>query len=905
MKYLLLLLSFCSAAFAQFEAAPAYQPYNLSFENSVVGAMPARWTLSEEAKGKGYYAEATVTKPFDGKYCMSIARPMDSTGTENVSGTAVQSFDASQYLGKKVRFTAHIRAEIEGGGHAGFYISERTFDNQYPFINTNENDRIVFNTWERYTIEHTISTDAYSINIGLFLQGSGKAWIDGISIEVIDEVQDIVAAGTTDAQTAKKYLDFAKAYGDTKFYHPSDEIEKLDLETYLYHSVKELMSTSDAFTTIKNRIIRIAPSASLYKDEASAKKHKVVKPKKSLDRVAIAKITNNIYHNKGDLNIGTKRLNIYDSRMPREASTYQIMGGKKLAGKKIKYSAMAKVIPYGNDAHAELWFRIDFEDPAKEPMNIKIPEVIASDKWKEYSMEIEIPKDAQQLRAGLVFFGEGRGWFDNVKMTAKGQGKDLEFSPKNNSFDMKWQPNNIEYWRISESILKSGYAFSIDNSSEALDGSSMLVSTDKSLYIPLPKPEEICTSKIDDGMWLALPLTVYDNGNFTLPISNSQPEQRITMNPNDRITKVGVFIEMWNYLRFYSNVSYTDSEWDKLFLDNISSITASNSTDEYVAELNKVMKVTNNIRSQAWLSAQSGDYTLPFIVDFESGEAVVASSFDKQLEKGDKIVSISDKNVRDYVANKSELYPGNSAIWKQKKAFYDLASGDFKSEEKVKLKRNGEELIVPITRNLTNREVVIARPYTLEWLDSNTIYIDGTRLNDFEMSEMMGNFGKAKGIIIDLRGDALLSEHFLGFFIDESVPTFNWGLNSYISPCKEPNRKTINGYVKAKKSDMTRNIVFVTNETSIGKSETILQIVKHYGIGKIIGEPTAGSYDMMQEVKLPAMFNISFDIYPMSFENDKQIKYKSIIPDITIRDKDNYPNDPKIKKAIEILKEKY
>ncbi len=905
MKYIILFLSFCTVAFAQFEAAPAYQPYNLSFENAVVGAMPSRWSLPEQDKEKGYYAEATVTKPFDGKYCMSLARPLDSSGTENVSGTAVQSFDASQYLGKKVRFTAHIRAEIEGVGHAGFYISERTFDNQYPFLNTNEDNPIVFNTWESYSVEHTISNNAYSINIGLFLQGSGQAWIDAISIEVIDEVQDIVSAGITNTETAKIYLDFAKAYGITKFYHPSDEIEKLDLETYLYHSIKELSKSTDAFTTIQNRIKRIAPTAELYKDEASAKKLMLKKPQDALDRVAVAKITNNIYHKNGDLNIGTKRLNVYDSRMPREAATYQIIGAKKLAGKKIRYSAMAKVIPYGNDAHAELWFKVDFDDPSKEPMNIKIPEVIFSDKWKEYSIEVEIPKDAQQIRTGLVFFGEGRGWFDNVKMTAKGKGEDLEFSPRNNSFDKKWRLNDIEYWRIPESIIKSGYSFSIDNSTASLDGSSLLISTDESLYSPLTKPEEICISKVDDGMWLALPLSLYDDGNFTLPKSDSKPEPKITMNPNDRISKIAVFIEMWNYLRFYSNVSYTDKEWEKLFLDDFSSITETTNTEEFETELNNILKVTNNIRSEAWLTKQSKDYTLPFIVDFEDGEAIVVSSFDKQIEKGDKIVAISNKQVKDFVAKESKQYPGNSTVWKQKKAFYKLAVGDFKSEEYIKIIRNSEELIIPISRNLTNREVVITRPYTLEWIDSNTIYIDGTRLNDFEMSEMMGNFTKAKGIIIDLRGDALLSEHFLGFFMDENVPSFKWDLKSYISPCKEPTTRSINGYVKAKKSDLTRNIVFLTNETTVGKSETILQIVKYYNIGKIIGESTAGSYDMMQEVKLPAFYNFSFDIYPMSFGNDNKIKYKPIIPDITIKDKDNYPNDPKIKKAIDILKEKY
>lgn len=905
MKYFILFLSFYTAAISQFEAAPAFQPYNLSFENAVVGALPARWTLPVQDKEKGYYAEATVTNPYDGKYCMSLSRPLDSSGTENVSGTAVQSFDASQYIGKKVRFTAHIRAEIEGMGHAGFYISERTFQNQYPFVNTNEDNPIVFNTWESYSVEHTISEDAYSINIGLFLKGSGIAWIDAISIEVIDEIKDIVGPGKIDNKAAKKYLDFAKSYGNTKFFHPSDEIEKLDLETYLYHSVKELDISTDAFSTIQSRIIRIAPSAGLYKDEVSANKHKIEKPKNALERVAIAKVTNNIYHRNGNFNIGTKRLNIYDSRMPREAATYQIISAKKLAGKKLKYSAMSKVIPYGYDAHAELWFRVDFEDPTKEPMNVKIPEVIYSDQWKEYSFEIEIPKDAQQIRTGLVFFGEGRAWFDNVKMTIKGQGKDLEYNPKNHSFDMKWQTNNVEYWKIPESIIKSGYSFTIDKTNEALDGSSLLVATDQSLYSPLPKPDEVCVTKINDNMWLALPLTLYDDGYSTIPKAENKIEQKVTMNPNDRITKLSVFIEMWNYLRYFSNVDITEAEWDNLFLDNISNVAETKTTEELEKVLNKVLKVTNNIRSEAWLTKQSKDYTLPFIVDFDADDAIVISSFDKQIEKGDKIVSIGDKDIKSYIARETQQYPGNSHIWNQKKAFYELAAGDFKSEEKIVIDRNGELQTLPITRNLTNREVVITRPYTLEWLDSNTIYIDGTRLNDFEMSELMGNFTKAKGIIIDLRGDALLSEHFLGFFMDESVPTFDWELNTYLSPCKKPTSRTINGYVKAKTSNLTRNIVFLSNETTVGKSETILQIVKHYGIGKIIGEATAGSFDTMQEVKLPAFYNISFDIYPMSFGNDKKIKYKSIIPDITIKDKDNYPNDPKIKKAIEILKEKY
>jgi len=870
--------------------------------------MPAGWTLPHESSEKGYYAEATAENPYNGKYCMKIQLIGDSINGDGVSGTAVQSFDATPFIGKKIRLTAHIRAEIDGDGHAGFYVSERTYKNNYPFVYASEDNPIVFNTWEEYSLEYTPTIDAYSINIGLYLKGKGRAWIDNIEVEVVDEIESIVTPSPISSSKAKDYLRFAKSYGYTKFFHSSDEVENLDVETYLYHSVKEVMNSKDKqslFATLQNRLQRIAPSAKLFENEKSSQKYSIKKPKDALDRVAVTKFTNNIFFKKGDFKSGTKRWNIYDTRMPREAATYQILGAKSIKGKKIKYKVNAKVRPYGSDAHAELWFRIDYADPSRNPINIRMPDIITSDKWKEYTMEVDIPEDAQQIRTGLVFFGEGRAWFDDIKISIENKNMSVDYNPKNNSFNKKWQPNSIEYWRIPESTISSGYSYTIDNTKESLDGSSLLISTDREKYTPLPSESEICTMKIDEGMWLAVPLTVYDNGSSTIPKSNSSVEAHITMNPDDKITKIAVFIEMWNYLRLYSTLDYTSEQWDNLFVENVSKLAETKTSDEYVEGLNSILKITNNIRSEAWRTSQPKDYTLPFIVNFENNEIVVTKSFDDLVKVGDKLKSIGDLDLSDYLNSEIKQFPGESVIWKKKKAYYSLVADDFKTEEEIVLVRNGSDEVVKITRNLTNREVQLYRPLTIEWQDSNIVYIDGTRLNDFEMSELMSNFYKAKGIIIDLRGDALLSEHFLGFFIDETIPSYIWEISTYTNPCQTPLTRPINGTVKAKNSELTRNIVFLTSETSVGKSETILRLIKYYGIGKIVGEPTAGSYDMMTEVKLPAFYNFSFDIYPMKFGKDNQIKYKPIIPDITITEKGDYPEDPKIKKAIEILKENY
>lgn len=905
MKYILIFLSLTFCASAQFGDAPAYQPYNLDFENSVVGAMPTQWSLSTKSQQEGFQSEATAENPYSGKYCMSLELHKDTAIGTGRAAAALHKFDAEPYRGKTIVLSAAVRAEITGDGHAGFYVAERTYNDQYPFVHTNEEDPVVSNQWKRYMVKHTVTQDAYSINIGLFLEGNGKAWIDDIEIDVVEVMDNPVVTKNLDEKLTKGLYLFSKAYGATKFFHASDEIENLETDTYLFNSISELEKSKDYKSTIENRISRIAPSAKMFESKAKADAYKVAKPSSAIDRVAVAKMTNNLFVPKGDLRFGTQRVNIYDSRLQREAAVYQIMSAKNVQGMKITYSTMAKLDGYGDDAHAELWFRVDFEDPAKKPLNLRHDEIITEDKWKKFSMDVDIPKDAKQIRIGLVVFGEGRAWFDEVEISQTKKGITMDYKPKNFTFNKKWSENKIQNWSFPKSSITAGYTFSVDNSKESYDGASLLISTDKDKYIPLPKEGEICSYQVSPDMWLAIPLTVYDDGYSTLPKSSSVNEEQITLHPNDYRTKIATVIEMWNYMRFYSIVDKSEDEWKQLFKDYVNKATNTSSVEEFEFVLNDMLKLTNNVRAEAWRTSDSKDYTLPFIVDLEGQEVEVLKSADSQIKQGDIIVSIDGVQIKDYLADMVRKYPGQNELWKKKKAYFELAAGDFKQTAKIGIDRQGSAEVVEIKRNLTAREMHIVRPLTLEWINDDIIYIDGTRLNDFEMMELMKQFENAKGMIIDLRGDALLSEHVLGFFVKENFPTYTWKLRTYTNPCDDPRTRDLDGYVIAKDAKLPQNVVFISGESSVGKSETILRLAKHYNIGTIVGEKTVGSYDVVNNIRLPEFYNFSMGIYPISFENDKNIKYKPIEPDLTISSKGDYPNDPKIKKAIEILEKKF
>jgi hypothetical protein len=104
-----------------------------------------------------------------------------------------QRLDAKPYRGKKIKLEAAARGEVTGPeNHAWLrlVITRRTafqwdphkavFDtlDQYP-VNTPE--------WRCHEIIADVPVDAAFISYGLYLVGDGKAWLDSVSLQVVEK----------------------------------------------------------------------------------------------------------------------------------------------------------------------------------------------------------------------------------------------------------------------------------------------------------------------------------------------------------------------------------------------------------------------------------------------------------------------------------------------------------------------------------------------------------------------------------------------------------------------------------------------------------------------------------------------------------------------------------------------
>jgi len=102
-------------------------------------------------------------------------------------GTMVQCIDPADYAGKRVRFSAYVKAlsveewaglwmRVDGNGGCGTALA---FDNMNarPIKGTKD--------WARYEIVLDVAKEAKSICLGLLLRGTGEVWLNGVSFEVV------------------------------------------------------------------------------------------------------------------------------------------------------------------------------------------------------------------------------------------------------------------------------------------------------------------------------------------------------------------------------------------------------------------------------------------------------------------------------------------------------------------------------------------------------------------------------------------------------------------------------------------------------------------------------------------------------------------------------------------------
>jgi len=159
---------------------PPPSAVNLDFERGRKGEVPNGWVFPPRCAAQGYRACLSDDKPYQGRFCALLE------GKGSAFGNIMQSFDATPYRGKHIRFKAAVRTEIHGKDNwAGLWMRVDLKDGGMGFFDNMQDRPITSGEWKVYTIDGDVDPEAEAINIGVLMAGSGRVWIDAASVEVV------------------------------------------------------------------------------------------------------------------------------------------------------------------------------------------------------------------------------------------------------------------------------------------------------------------------------------------------------------------------------------------------------------------------------------------------------------------------------------------------------------------------------------------------------------------------------------------------------------------------------------------------------------------------------------------------------------------------------------------------
>ncbi|MDB4908871.1 MAG: family peptidase [Gemmatimonadetes bacterium] len=266
-------------------------------------ASPASpWTLSSLHTGD-YEAAIDSAVAHSGRASARLsARTAIPYGVETVT----QPLRADSYRGRRVRLSGFVKTRDVAGVGAHLSLSVNTAS-PIPLLAPAEDSALTGTSeWTRRAVELTVPANALGLNVGVTLNGSGSAWADDLTLEVLGPADSSRAVAPPAAPVARfaslpdtpTALDFegvdlgapeppailerpratstrgmenlaalARLLGVVRYFHPSDGVRTANWDDVAVRGVRmvEGAPTRDSLASALRTLFRdVAPGVSIY-----------------------------------------------------------------------------------------------------------------------------------------------------------------------------------------------------------------------------------------------------------------------------------------------------------------------------------------------------------------------------------------------------------------------------------------------------------------------------------------------------------------------------------------------------------------------------------------------------------------------------------------------------------------
>lgn len=671
---------------------------------------------------------------------------------------------------------------------------------------------------------------------------------------------------------------FAKLYGYVRWFHPSDEAASVDWERFAVHGARRV---ADAATSRELRqglealFAPIAPSVRIYAEgETPEPPGLAPRDTAGLDVVAWQ-------HRGVGLRKGSQYRSIRLHRPPplREVQgvVYQRLPADALRRGKLRFSAAARLAAGGGDSRVHLFLQVrgpdgrTFEDEMED-------RPITSRQWRRHQIVGPVADDAESVILGAVLWQAGEARVDDARLEVfeSGSWRDVEIA--NGDFGASDSTGAPAAWSVQRS---GGADHAIRVVEDAGSDSVLSIALDRlpvaePLFEERPELGEATDASLGRGLRARIPLALPGDEEGTLPRSSREelsalqrelgamaPDSLELTDPSVRAADVLI---TWNVLQhFYPYFEHVEADWDLVLSETLTRTLGDSGPRDFRRTLGRMLHYLEDAHAVAYHPILGEDRGLPFRVAWIEEHAVVVASDDTATARvGDVVLALDGEPAWKWLAREAGRWSG-SERWRRVRAltFYrGFGRGEEGTVARLHLLRNGRPLEVRRVRDALELPEE-RRPASFTELADGVLYVDLTRTRMAEIDGRIDELAAAQGVVVDVRGGPRDNavRGLLGHLSADTLRSGHWNVPLMIYP----DRREIVGWDKRgrwaippREPRFEGETVFLMNARAASFPEGILDIVRAYGLGDIVGQASAGVTGNVNPFALPGSVTVSW-----------------------------------------------
>jgi len=340
-----------------------------------------------------------------------------------------------------------------------------------------------------------------------------------------------------------------------------------------------------------------------------------------------------------------------------------------------------------------------------------------------------------------------------------------------------------------------------------------------------------------------IPYSISKKQNVNNKIINNE------VSKDEYLEHIAAVVTTWNIIKhFFPYQEELIEKWSDILHTSLSIIEKDNFDYSTLWSLRHISHCLDDGHAAVYMSSYQGSYFFPpFYCRLINNELFVEhihSDIEGEISKGTQILKINDKDIQYYLDSLSLRISSSTQIWKNRRLEHEILKGEENSDIKLSFLENDTIKEKTFLLNKKSSEWIENSKRELYILKDSIYYVHIEKLDYKQFKKEIPNINKSKGLIIEY-GYPFVGASILQHFADSSIKPPIWkipvkSLYSFYDTLYVDEDKQ-RWEIQPSKQKIIVPTVFITKDNTLSAAETSLDMIKHYKLGTIIGEPTGGA----------------------------------------------------------------